>query len=315
MVFSFTNTPLLFFGILLRITSSHIGKALGLSQPTIFKSIQSLENDKFIQTRQEYQRGKRTLTLTDKGGAVAPFSGNEKGRIHSYLQRRAPSSTLLLLMDIVKDKNDLNSEWMRLFIEHMLCQEQKLNESDEKKKEELIATLIVGPKNGFVDARKLRRLLERSVILRLIEMLRNKIKSTNSIIDQLMSEETNEPKPKPTIMSNRQPLQIFKITGLKSKVGLKNSILAEILKDTTKEMVSDIYRVGLSKLLETLEDEKSDQLRLQVNKADGEMSITPISKRTDEHVLWHSFTSILPIACRCFSKSKISRCASCIDTI
>ena len=81
-------------------------------------------------------------------------------------------------------------------------------------------------------------------------------------------------------MSNRQPLQIFKITGLKSKVGPKNSILAEILKDTTKEMVSDIYRVGLSKLLETLEDEKSDQLRLQVNKADGEMSITPISKRT-----------------------------------
>ena len=182
-------------------------------------------------------------------------------------------------MDIVKDKNDLNSEWMRLFIEHMLCQEQKLNESDEKKKEELIATLIMGPKNGFVDARKLRRLLERSVILRLIEMLRNKIKSTNSIIDQLMSEETNEPKPKPTIMSNRQPLQIFKITGLKSKVGL-DSILAEILKDTTKEMVSDIYRVDLSKLLETLEDEKSDQLRLQVNKADGEMSITPISKRT-----------------------------------
>ena len=90
-----------------------------------------------------------------------------------------------------------------------------------------------------------------------------------------MSEETNEPKPKPTIMSNRQPLQIFKITRLKSKVGLKNSILAEILKDTTKEMVSDIYRVGLSKLLETLEDEKSDQLRLQVNKADGESEYYP----------------------------------------
>lgn len=260
--------------------TNHIGKALGLSQPTVFKSIQSLEKDNFIQTKQEFQRGKRTLTLTDKGAAVALFSGNEKGRIHSYLQRRAPSSTLLLLMDIVKDKNDLNSEWMRLFIKHMLCQEQKINESDEKKKEELIATLIVGPKNGFVDARKLRRLLERSVILLLIEMLRNKIKSTNSIIHQLMSEETNEAKPKPTIMSNRQPLQIFKITGLKAKVGLKNSILAEILKDTTKEMVSDIYRVDLSKLLETLEDKKSDQLRLQVNKAHGEMSITPISKRT-----------------------------------
>ncbi len=60
----------------------------------------------------------------------------------------------------------------------------------------------------------------------------------------------------------------------------KNSILAEIRKDTTKEMVSDIHRVDLSKLLEGLEDKKSDQLRLQVNKADGEMSITPISKST-----------------------------------
>ena len=106
-------------------------------------------------------------------------------------------------MDIVKDKHDLNSEWMRLFIEHMLCQEQKLNESDEKKKVELIAALIVGPKNGFVDARKLRRYLERDEIFPLIEMLRNKIKYTNSIIDQLMSEETNEAKPEPTMTFNR----------------------------------------------------------------------------------------------------------------
>ena len=45
-------------------------------------------------------------------------------------------------------------------------------------------------------------------------------------------------------------------------------------------MVSDIYRVDLSKLLEALEDKKSDQLRLQVNKEDGEMSITPLSKST-----------------------------------
>ncbi len=69
--------------------TNHIGKALGLSQPTIFKSIQSLEKDKFIQTRQEYERGKRTLTLTDKGAAVALFSGNEKGKLHSYLRSDA----------------------------------------------------------------------------------------------------------------------------------------------------------------------------------------------------------------------------------
>ena len=52
-------------------------------------------------------------------------------------------------MDIVKDKHDLNSEWMRLFIEHMLCQEQKLNESDEKKKVELIADFNSWSKERF----------------------------------------------------------------------------------------------------------------------------------------------------------------------
>ena len=93
-------------------------------------------------------------------------------------------------MNIIKDRNDSDTEWMRLFIEHMLCQEQMINESDEKKKEELIAALIVGPKNGFVDASKIRRFLERDNILWLIAMLVNKIKLTNSIIDRLMSEET-----------------------------------------------------------------------------------------------------------------------------
>ena len=260
--------------------TNHISKALGLAQPTIFKSIQLLEKEKYVQTRQENPHGIRTLKLTDKGVAAALVAGEEKDNIYSYLQRRAPSSSMLLLMNIVKDRNDLNSEWMRLFIEHMLCQEQELNESDEKKKEELIAALIAGPQDSFIDANKLRRFLERYEIFRLIEMLRNKIKSTNSIIDQLMSEETNEAKPKPTIMSYRQPRQIFKITGLKLKVGLKNSIPAEIQKCSANEMESDIYRVDLSKLLEALEGTQSDKLRIRVNKTDGEMSITPIPKST-----------------------------------
>ena len=100
--------------------------------------------------------------------------------------RRSPSSSIILLMEIIKDKNDLDTEWMRLFIEYMLSQEQKINESSKKKKEELIATLIAGPRNSFVDVKKLRRLLERDEIFCLIEMLRNKIKSTNSIINRLL---------------------------------------------------------------------------------------------------------------------------------
>lgn len=166
--------------------TNHIGKILGLSQPTVFKSIRSLEKDNFIQTKQEFQRGKRTITLTDKGAAAALFSGNEKDKIYAYLRRRLPSSSIILLMDIIKDKNDLDTEWMRLFIEYILSQEQKINESSKMKKEELIATLIACPRNSFVDVKKIRRLLERDEIFCLIEMLRNKIKSTNSIIDRLL---------------------------------------------------------------------------------------------------------------------------------
>ena len=293
--------------------TNHISKALGLAQPTIFKSIRLLEKEKYVQTRQENPHGIRTLKLTDKGVASALFAGEEKDKIYSYLERRAPSSTLLLLMNIVKDKYDLNSDWMRLFIEHMLCQEQELNESDEKKKVELIATLIAGPKNGFVDARKLRRHLERDEIFWLTVMLRNKITSTNSLIDQLTSEEPNEAKPKPEIILSRKPfkttdkwhqiksewdrltseepneakpkpeiickqLNFANITTLKSMIAKLYSTPAKIQKDTIKELEVYIYWNELSKFLKAYI--QSDQLRLQVNKADGEMSITPIPKST-----------------------------------
>jgi DNA-binding MarR family transcriptional regulator len=190
--------------------TNHISKALGLAQPTIFKSIRLLEKEKYVQTRQEYLHGIRTLRLTDKGVAAALLSGKEKDKIYTYLQRRAPSSFMLLFMNIVKDKNDLDTEWMRLFIEYMLCQEQNENGFDEKKKEELIAALMVGPMNSFVDAKKLRSNLERYEIFHLIEMLRNKIKSTNSIIDQLMSDELNQDKFKREISSQKWRQSISK---------------------------------------------------------------------------------------------------------
>jgi len=88
---------------------------------------EKLEKDNFIQSKQEFQLGKRTLTLTDKGTAVALFSGNEKDKVYSYLQRRAPSSNIILLMNILRDRNDLDSEWMKLFIEYMLYQKQRIN--------------------------------------------------------------------------------------------------------------------------------------------------------------------------------------------
>ena len=220
--------------------TNHIGKALDLSQPTVFKSVHLLEQENYIQTEQDYRRGRRTLKLTDKGVAAALISGKGKDKIYSYLQRRAPSSYMLMLMNMVKDRSDLSSEWMRLFIEYMLNRTQKTNELNEKMAEELIATLIVGPKNVFVDAKKLRSILARDQITWLICMLRNKIVSTNSLIDQLTIEESNKEKQKAMMFRRHAPktMDIWKIS-------LNRSTFAEIRNDTTKEMVFDIPRVDL----------------------------------------------------------------------
>ncbi|MGN6631045.1 MAG: hypothetical protein ACTHKP_02240 [Nitrososphaeraceae archaeon] len=168
--------------------TNHISKVLGLSQSTVFESVQLLKKGKYIQTQQEYSRGKRMLTLTDNGIAAALFSGNPKDKIYSYLQRRAPSSDILLLMNIVKDKNDFENEWIKLFIEYMLSKRPSIDGLDEKKRGELIAALMVGPENNFVDARKIKKILERDELSWLIATVKNKIKSTNSLIVQLESE-------------------------------------------------------------------------------------------------------------------------------
>jgi DNA-binding MarR family transcriptional regulator len=51
--------------------TNHIGKALDLSQPTVFKSVHLLEQDNYVQIEQAYRRGRRTLKLIEKGVAAA----------------------------------------------------------------------------------------------------------------------------------------------------------------------------------------------------------------------------------------------------
>jgi len=182
--------------------TNHISKALGLAQPTIFKSIRLLEKEKYVQTRQENPHGIRTLQLTDKGVAAALLTGGKKDKIYSYLERRAPSSLYLLLMNSLYDKNDLDTEWMRLIIQLVLhLQIYKKNQPNESEKEAVFAALISGPNRDYVDGRKLRNLLNIDEKIRLIKMLRNRISSTNSIIEELKYRLPNEDKQEPTILS------------------------------------------------------------------------------------------------------------------
>jgi DNA-binding PadR family transcriptional regulator len=284
--------------------TNHISKALGLAQPTIFKSIRLLEKERYVQTRQENPHGIRTLKLTDKGVTAALLAGEEKNKIYSYLQRRAPSSNILLLMNILKDRNDLDSEWMKSFIGYMLYQKQSTNKSDKKITKELIATLIAGPKNHYVDASKLRRILGPDEIFWLVEELQHKIKYINSIINQLVSEEPNQSKSKRGIILFESPA---KIEQLLSEQPSKNKSIFELKlrqpkfanTKVLKSILEKLYSTSAEQQIDSTKDEEfyayfselsealnaympSDQLKLQVNQENRELSITPIIKASKE---------------------------------
>jgi DNA-binding MarR family transcriptional regulator len=50
---------------------NHIAKSLGLTQPTVFKSAQSLLQENYLESEQKATRTEKTLTLTEKGAAAA----------------------------------------------------------------------------------------------------------------------------------------------------------------------------------------------------------------------------------------------------
>ena len=57
--------------------ASHIAKALGLKQPTVYESIQSLIKDRFLQSiKQVHRRGERVLQVTHKGAVTASYVRN-----------------------------------------------------------------------------------------------------------------------------------------------------------------------------------------------------------------------------------------------
>jgi DNA-binding MarR family transcriptional regulator len=51
--------------------ANHIAKSLRLAQPTVFKSVQSLLQENYLESEQKSKRREKTLTLTEKGAAAA----------------------------------------------------------------------------------------------------------------------------------------------------------------------------------------------------------------------------------------------------
>ena len=68
--------------------ASHIAKALGLKQPTVYESIQSLIKDKFLQSkRQLHKRGEKALQVTHKGAAAAVMLGIPFENLENYTKK------------------------------------------------------------------------------------------------------------------------------------------------------------------------------------------------------------------------------------
>lgn len=71
-------------------TASHIAESLGLSGPTVFKSMKLLLKKEYLRSEQPHKRGKRTLTLTQKGDAMAVMLGSSFEEWSKYIHRRRP---------------------------------------------------------------------------------------------------------------------------------------------------------------------------------------------------------------------------------
>jgi DNA-binding MarR family transcriptional regulator len=68
--------------------ASHIAKALGLKQPTVYESVQSLIKDKFLQSkRQSHKRGEKVLQVTHKGAAAAVMLGISFENLENYTKK------------------------------------------------------------------------------------------------------------------------------------------------------------------------------------------------------------------------------------
>ena len=68
--------------------ASHIAKALGLKQPTVYESIQSLIKDKFLHSkRQLHKRGEKALQVTHKGAAAAVMLGIPFENLENYTKK------------------------------------------------------------------------------------------------------------------------------------------------------------------------------------------------------------------------------------
>jgi DNA-binding MarR family transcriptional regulator len=68
--------------------ANHIAKSLGLAQPTVFKSIQSLLQENYLESQQKAKRTEKTLTLTDKGAAAVVLLGVTFDQFENHFKRQ-----------------------------------------------------------------------------------------------------------------------------------------------------------------------------------------------------------------------------------
>jgi DNA-binding MarR family transcriptional regulator len=93
--------------------TSHIAKSLGLAQPTIFKSVQSLLKENYLESEQKAKRTEKTLTLTDKGAAAAVVTlGATFDQFENHYKRQRHSDIQMMLQLIKRifrtpEKRDL----------------------------------------------------------------------------------------------------------------------------------------------------------------------------------------------------------------
>jgi DNA-binding MarR family transcriptional regulator len=82
--------------------ANHIAKTLGLAQPTVFKSIQSLLQENYLESEQKAKRTQKTLTLTDKGAAAVVLLGVTFDEFENHYKGHQDMQTLQFIKRVFK---------------------------------------------------------------------------------------------------------------------------------------------------------------------------------------------------------------------
>jgi hypothetical protein len=167
---------------------SHISKEINALQPAVFRSIKSLIDNNYLMKHKEFTDGGKTVTLTEKGAAVAVLLGISYDQVKNYLNKDPSPSLFNLhtLFDLIREpdkKDHLLQRAVEFLIKKNLYYPNKLG---EREKLDLIAYLFADSSSRLDDDRKVYDYLNKVHDYIDIQLFKNTLKRREQFFTALL---------------------------------------------------------------------------------------------------------------------------------